>query len=375
MKYLFRSFATAVLVLPLLAGPYPPAAGQPGSDAIVASDTRFITWATVALVERGPTEIGFSGSALASYGSESDATGLADASPDSPFPVVSLGDGGSATLEFSQPFGDVPGPDFAVFENGFSASFLELAHVEVSSDGANFFRFPSFSLTASGGNIGEGGSVDPTNVQNLAGKFLAGFGTPFDLAQLRNASPQLDLQRITHVRVIDVVGTNDPALGSADARGNLIIDPYPTPYFSSGFDLDAVGAFSATATTFPAWKTAQGIQGNQAAADSNQNGLADLVEYLTGTGAIQLSRSGGEIRIEFPRLAYRSGGNLRVEYSTDLVHWSALATSTDGGPVTSDQQDVLVAESGVALKWVTLTRPLAAGPGYYRLAAGLAPTP
>jgi hypothetical protein len=375
MKHFIRLIAAAAQVLPVFAGPYPPAAGQPGSDAIVASDIRFTTWATAVLVERGPTEIGFEGSSLASYGSESDAVGPADASPDSPYPVVSLGDGGSATLEFSQPFGDVPGPDFAVFENGFSASFLELAHVEVSSDGANFFRFPSSSLTTSSATIGEGGAVDPTNVQNLAGKYLAGFGTPFDLAQLRNVSPQLDLQRITHVRVIDVVGTNDPTLGSSDASGNLVIDPYPTPYFSSGFDLDAVGAFSATATTFAAWKTAQGIQGNQPAADSNQNGLADLVEYITGTGAIQLSRSGGETRIEFPRLSYRSGGNLRVEFSTDFVHWTTLATSIDGGPVTSDHQDVIVAESGVALKWVTLSLPLIASPGYYRLAAVLTPTP
>jgi hypothetical protein len=375
MKHLLHSIAAAVLVLPILAGPYPPAAGQPGSDAVAASDDRFVTWASEAQVMRGPTEIGFEGSSLASYGSEIDATLSADASPDSPYPVVSLGDGGSATLAFSQPFGDMPGPDFAVFENGFTANFLELAHVEVSSDGVNFFRFPSYSLTASSANIGEGGAVDPTNIHNLAGKYLAGFGTPFDLSQLRNASPQLDLQRITHVRVIDVVGTNDPALGSLDASGNLVIDPYPTPFFSSGFDLDAVGAFSATATTFAAWKTAQGIQGNQPATDSNQNGLADLVEYVTGTGVIQLSRSGGETRIEFPRLSYRSGGNLRVESSTDLIHWSTLATSIDGGPVTSDRQDVLVTESGVALKWVTLRLPLIAGPGYYRLAAMLTPTP
>ena len=66
---------------------------------------------------------------------------------------VSLGDGGTVVLTFPQPIGDVPGPDFAVFENGFKAFdnsfFLELAHVEVSSDGVNFYRFPSSSLTPS----------------------------------------------------------------------------------------------------------------------------------------------------------------------------------------------------------------------------------
>lgn len=375
MKYFIRLIAAAAQVLPVLAGPYSPAAGQPGSDAIVASDSRFTLWATAAIVERGPTEIAFEGSSLASYGSEGNATGPADASPDSPYPVVSLGDGGSATLEFSQPFGDVPGPDFAVFENGFSASFLELAHVEVSSDGVNFFRFPSSSLTASSTDIGEGGSVDPTDIRNLAGKYLAGFGTPFDLAKLRNASLLLDSQRITHVRVIDVVGTNDPVYGSTDASGGLIIDPYPTPYFSSGFDLDAVGAFSETATTFAAWKTAQGINDPDPAADSNQDGVANLIEYLTGTGRIHLSRSASGTKLEFPRLAYRLGGNLSVESSTDLVHWSTLARSIDGGPITSTHENILVAESGVAMKRVTLTPPTARSPVFYRLAAALTPAP
>lgn len=375
MKRFLRSIAAAVLVLPILAGPYPPAAGQPGSDAIAANDPRFGTWATAAEVTRGPTEIGIEESPLASYGSEGDVVGPADASPDSPYPVVSLGDGGSATLEFSLPFADVPGPDFAVFENGFDPSFLELAHVEVSSDGVNFFRFPSSSLTAVSGNIGEGGSVDPTNIHNLAGKHLAGFGTPFDLAELRSTSLLLDLQRITHVRLIDAVGTNDPAHASVDASGRIIIDPYPTPYFSSGFDLDAVGAFSRTATTFPAWKAAQGIDDPSPAADSNQNGVPNLIEYLTGSGAIHLSRSSGETWLEFPRLAYRTGGNLSVESSTDLVHWTTLATTTDGGPVTSAHPQVLVAESGVALKKVTLRLPVGADPGFYRLAAELTPAP
>jgi hypothetical protein len=375
MKYFIRLIAAAAQVLPVLAGPYPPAAGLPGSDAIAASDTRFTRWATSATVERGPTEIGFEESALASYGSDQNATGPADASPDSPYPVVSLGDGGSAMLEFSQPFGDVPGPDFAVFENGFSASFLELAHVEVSSDGVNFFRFPSSSLTASSTDIGEGGSVDPTNIRNLAGKHLAGFGTPFDLAELRSVSPHLDIQRVTHVRVIDAVGTNDPAYGSRDASGGLIIDPYPTPYISSGFDLDAVGAFSETTTTFAAWKIAQGITDPDPAADSNQDGVANLIEYLTGTGRIHLSRSAAGTQLEFPRLAYRLGGNLSVESSTDLVHWSALARSIDGGPITSTHEDTLVAESGAAMKRVTLTLPAASGPVFYRLAAALTPAP
>ena len=54
-----------------------------------------------------------------------------------------LGDDGSLVLTFPAPIADGAGPDFAVFENAFSTEFLELAFVEVSSDGTNFTRFPA----------------------------------------------------------------------------------------------------------------------------------------------------------------------------------------------------------------------------------------
>jgi DUF2075 family protein len=38
-----------------------------------------------------------------------------------------------------------------------------------------------------------------------------------------------------------VVGSINPAYGTRDAHHHLINDPYPTPYPSAGFDLDAVG--------------------------------------------------------------------------------------------------------------------------------------
>ncbi|MEX1116240.1 MAG: hypothetical protein WEB53_13385 [Akkermansiaceae bacterium] len=357
------------LVTPALAGPFPPAAGQPGSDAIAAADVRFTTWATGCVVERGPSEIGYEGSTLATYGNDAAATGPSDATPDSPYPVVSLGDGGTATLEYLQPFGDVPGPDFAVFENGFGTDFLELAHVEVSSDSVNFFRFPSTSLTVASATLGEGGSVDPSNVRNLAGKYIASFGTPFDLAELRNVSPLLDIQRITHVRVIDVIGTNDPALASFDAEGHLIIDPYPTPYFSGGFDLDALGAFSQTSTIFAAWKTAQGIIDPDPAADSNHDGVPNIIEYLTGTGRVSIGVSGGSCTVSFRRLAYRADGNLRLEGSTDLVHWAPLALSDHGASMTSTAPGVSIIETGTAALQTTITLPGNAAWKFFRLAA------
>ena len=60
--------------------------------------------------------------------------------------VVSLGNGGSITLTFAEPIRNGAGFDFAVFENGHVDTFLELAFVEVSSDGAVFVRFDSTYL-------------------------------------------------------------------------------------------------------------------------------------------------------------------------------------------------------------------------------------
>jgi len=46
------------------------------------------------------------------------------------------------------------------------------------------------------------------------------------------------------VKVIDVIGTIDPQYASRDSFGNIVNDPYPTPFGSCGFDLDAVGVIN-----------------------------------------------------------------------------------------------------------------------------------
>lgn len=369
----------AVLTSHALGGPFPPAAGQPGSDAIPAADPRITLWATAAEITRGPTNIASTNPVATSFGDAEDALGPADATPDEPYTVVSLGDGGSATVTFSAPFGDVPGPDFAVFENSFSTSFLELAHVEVSSDGVNFFRFPSTSLTPVPATPGQGGPVNPTDIRNLAGKYLAGYGTPFDLAELRSAAPALDIQRITHVRVIDAVGTNNPAHASHDSTGAIVIDPYPTNYYTGGFDLDAVGTISATTTTYAAWTAAQGHAGNDAlpAADPDHNGTPNLIEYLTGSGNLTIDAAPYRhlVSLNFNRLSYRTGGILRLEASSDLVHWSPLAESTDGGPFSSLDLPTRVRETGDALKQISVTCPADSATTYFRLSAELIPVP
>jgi hypothetical protein len=192
---------------------------------------------------------------------------------------------------------------------------------------------------------------------------------PFDLAELRHVSPLLDIQRITQVRVVDIIGTNDPALASFDAVGHIIIDPYPTPFFSGGFDLDAVGAFYATTTTFAAWKAAQSITDPDPAADSNHDGVPNLIEYLTGTGRVSLSVSGGDRILSFLRLAYRTGGNLRLEGSTDLQYWTPLATSNGGAAMTASAPSIGIMETGDAAKQTTVTVPVNAVWKFFRLAA------
>ena len=153
--------------------------------------------------------------------------------------VVSLGDGGSAILTFAHAIKNGNGPDFAVFENSFDDYFLELAFVEVSSDGERFVRFPATSLTQTVRQIGGSGRVDASYINNLAGKYRSGYGTPFDLAELAD-STGIDINNITHVRIVDAIGSIDPQYASYDAFGHMVNDPWPTNSYSSGFDLDGI---------------------------------------------------------------------------------------------------------------------------------------
>jgi hypothetical protein len=222
-----------------LGGPFAPAAGQPGSDAIGKDDPRIKAWATsVEELARGPMNISNPGLGNASFGVGANALGPAQGTATD---VVSLGDGGWITLSFASGIRNGPGPDLAVFENGFADVFLELAFVEVSSNGTDFFRFPAISLTQTATQVGSFDPLDPTNLYNLAGKYRAGFGTPFDLAELAGVSPLLDVNHVTYVRIVDVVGSINPLYATHDSLGGMVNDPWPTPFASSGFDLDAVG--------------------------------------------------------------------------------------------------------------------------------------
>ncbi len=241
IKRIFILFMALVPVT--LWAQFAPAQNQPGTTAMHADSSAFIAWATGCVAEPGPMNIANPSAGMAGSGwPASNVIGY----PQGTMGVTCLGDGGNATVTFASPICNRPGPDFAVFENGFENAqnpgywFLELGFVEVSSDGENFFRFPAYSNTQTSTQIGGMGCIDPSQIHNLASKYGAMYGTPFDLDEVPD-NPLLDKEHVTHVRIVDVVGSINPEYATYDCQGNPVNDPWPTAFASGGMDLDAVG--------------------------------------------------------------------------------------------------------------------------------------
>lgn len=230
------------------AGPYAPAAGQPGSEAVDMNDAAITSWATGYLNYQVGLNVD------SAWQDATRALGMAQGTSGD---IVSLGEGGRITLTFNDPIANGLGNDFAVFENSFSDTFLELARVEVSSDGTNFYGFSATSLTPAA--IGPFGLLDPTNIDGLAGKYRQGWGTGFDLEMLAGTSG-LDIFNVGYVRLLDIVGDGS----MLDDAGNPIYDPYET-FVSAGFDLDAIGVMNSASTVVPVpasvWLFASGLIG------------------------------------------------------------------------------------------------------------------
>lgn len=216
---------------------FAPPQGQMGSTAMYKDSSAFIAWASACKVTRGLQDISNASSGYATVGDSSSAINIPDGS------VVSLGDGGYAICTFQNDIYDGPGNDFAVFENSFDGNYLEFGFVEVSSDGINFFRFPATSNTQDTVQTASFGYSDATKVNNLAGKYIAQYGTPFDLSEMQGITG-LDINHITHVKIIDVVGSINAAYATYDKNNNKVNDPWPTAFASCGFDLDAVGVIN-----------------------------------------------------------------------------------------------------------------------------------
>ena len=172
---------------------------------------------------------------------------------------------GEITAVFNEsPIVNGEGPDFATFENGFvlgwttAEVFGELAFVEVSSNGADFIRFPTHSLTPKW--PGAYGCFIASGVFGMTGKHINAYGdqwgTPFDLEWIADhplvLDGTVDLNDIRYVRQVDIPGggptdANGQNTGMfLDSHGNVIFDSWVT-WGSGGADLDAVGVLNSSA--------------------------------------------------------------------------------------------------------------------------------
>ena len=212
---------------------YPAAAEEEDSTAIHMDDPRLIEWAT------GYVEpINYGEEVEDKWKTPQKALGKAVGTS---IDILCTGRGGSVILTFDNPIKNGSGFDFAIFENSFDSTFLELAFVEVSSNGNDFIRFDNSYLGNEKIDVYEGHVANL--IEGLAGKYKQKYGTPFDLNVLSNKSKVIsgliNLNNINYIKIIDIDGSGV----RFDSFNNPIYDPYPCTS-SAGFDLDAVGVIN-----------------------------------------------------------------------------------------------------------------------------------
>ena len=250
-KLLFLGLLLSLPTAAASAGPYAAAKAA----AIAYTDSNIVEWATArrstAGSRRSTTQALVMPVTVAQMEAEHRQIPLPSASHHQrpPRMLLRLGQGGTATLTFAQPITNGAGYDFAVFGNGFSVGtqeWVKPAFVEVSSDGVNFFRFPSVSLTQATTQVGSYGDLDPTNLYDLAGKDPAGYGTQFDLSEMAGVSPLLNVGAVTEVRLVDCIGDINPAYATYDSQGHIVNGPWPASSLagSEGFCLAGVGVMN-----------------------------------------------------------------------------------------------------------------------------------
>ncbi len=239
MKFLLLLLS---IIIPQLAqAQFASQAGLIGSTAIEKQSPDIVAWGDSCIVSRGWINSADTSLGKVSNGIIADARYMADNS------VISLGDGGEAIYFFSNPIVNGLGYDFAIFENGFrnpsdsNLAYLELATVEVSNDGNTYYNFAAECHNDTSIQIaGTGEYMDCRKLNNLAGKYISSYGTPFEVDEL-SMQFGLDVNNIHFVKIIDVIGTINDSLCNRDYFGNKINDPYPTDFPTGGFDLDALG--------------------------------------------------------------------------------------------------------------------------------------
>ncbi len=257
------------------------------------------------------------------------------------------------TLGFNCVITDGPGPDFIVFENSFEFDgnyFGELAYVEVSTNGADFVRFPVMSTNP--GPIGAFDPVDPLGTDNLAGNWptyanvktnpvnpnpfnpalpttdpTAAGGTPFDLADLAThpavLDGTLDLDNVHFVRVVDVYGDGS----QLDIFNNPIYDPTGTQGVESA-DIDAVSVINYHENTPHEWEQfGSGAQGGGRQYFNGALRSLDSLEWEAGNGFLSTEGSVCLLPGNPPRV-FTWGGNA----AGDAAYVHAFRTDT-GAPL------------------------------------------
>ena len=103
---------------------------------------------------------------------------------------------------------------------------------------------------------------------------------------------------MTHIRVVDVVGSLQSAYTQRDADGNKINDPWPTPFPSSGFDLDALGIIHQN-TTITYSSATENLSFNLYPNPAKKSG-AIYVEGTVGStvGNIKVTDVSGKVHIQ-----------------------------------------------------------------------------
>ncbi len=320
------------------------------------------------------------------------------------FDVVALGDltaakitagdpAGRVTLHFTKPIRNLSGADFVIFENGIIAAtdtggvgvggvFAELAYVEVSADGENFHRFNPTSLTPA--SVGPYGSLNPSNVYNLAGKHVNSYGeswgTPFDIGQT-------GLSEISYIRLVDIPGNG----AFKDSSAHAIYDSWRT-MGSGGLDLEAIGSIS-TAMTFGEWPLLEGLpEGMKGKLDDpDGDGISNLLEYafcLVPSERDSPTSGWRQVTVQdggayFEEVVCTRDERLvdltrELQVTEDFVEWTTLASSTAGGafqsengftPVITDARMGSIASVGVIREdRIRDTRPLtSSSKRFYRL--------
>lgn len=373
---------------PLVAGPYSPGPESVGSVAIdafedadmILENPELVAWANAFInYLPGPNVSQTWQTPGGALGPAND-TGFHNSNTTT---IVTLGDGGSITLSFATPILNTDGFDLVVFENGVSTTagrgFFELAFVEVSSNGTDFYRFSGRSSTPRPTSPYAFLELYPTNLDGMAGKYPATYGTPFDFAWL-------GLTSVSHVRIVDILGNGE----TLDADGKPIFDPYPTSG-SAGFDLDAVAAH--VTQRYDTWRKARfAWQDNftttsDPSTDADGDGCSNLMEYAFATlptdpsSRLQpnISFHGQEIQFHFWRDPNKIDLRIAVEASSDLQQWTEIALSTNGQPFQTIPPNVagvtIMENTAQQPHMVTLFAPLNQHRLFFRLSSALISSP